>query len=223
MARGDETELALTATALADLHNLDMTNRPGSEQLPRSRWLELMRPEGLLSELHAFADRIPPELESRYAFCIDTLNNVRGWPEVPMTLLHSDCNPDNAVRTSRNRVTLIDWDGAGVGPAVVDLAYLIFHCHLRQPSWPVIEPNAAWIAAIVRAYGERRPFVGPELRCLREAIALVECHALARSLPGAVRGDWSNDRGFTRFLGREKRVGEIAAQCMAACQSSGWL
>ena len=142
----------------------------------------------------------------RYQRCCDVVTSLLAWPNLPLALLHTDCNPQNAVRTADGQMVFIDWDGIGVGPAILDLGYLLFYCHILLESWPTIQPNDRWIGAIVRGYHRYRPLSDVELSHLPESIAFVECHHLARGLPEALRGDWTQDRGLTRFYEREKIV-----------------
>ena len=71
-----------------------------------------------LERLRAVEELVPPELENRYQSCVGAAVGLLAWPELPVSLLHSDCNPQNAIRDAKGRITFIDWDGVGVGPAV---------------------------------------------------------------------------------------------------------
>ena len=53
---------------------------------------------------------------------------LRSLAELPSTLIHSDLRADNLLfAPDRSSVSLIDWQGAGIGPASFDLAYLLSH------------------------------------------------------------------------------------------------
>ncbi len=201
---------------LAQLHLLEPDElRKIQPAIPDCRYYPKEKLKPWLENLRAVAELIPPELESRYQFCVKAVTSLLAWPELPVSILHSDCNPQNAIRATNGQITFIDWDGIGFGPAVLDLAYLLFYCHICQKSWPTIEPNKVWIGAVLRGYEQHRALSSLEVEYLPDAIALVECHHLARGLPTAVQGDWTQDRGLTRFYGREQIVTQITEIALA--------
>ena len=209
-------DMTAMGEVLAQLHVLSPDElRRARPVVPDGRYHPKEKLKPWLDDLEAAAERIPAELDSRYESCIQTVTNVLAWPELPISLLHSDCNPQNAIKSQNDEVTFIDWDGVGFGPAVTDLAYLLFHCHIVQTSWPLIEPSQEWINAILRGYEQHRPLSTPEIEHLHDAIALAECRHLAQRLPKAVRADWREDRGLTRFHGRELLVDPIAEIALA--------
>ena len=218
---GSTSELAAMAETLAQLHLLEPAGLIGIEpSIPDCRYYPKEKLRLWLDNLVGVAHLIPPELERRYKSCVDAVSNVIDWPDLPVSILHSDCNPQNAIRATNGQMTFIDWDGVGFGPAILDLAYLLFFCHICQESWPTLEPNEAWISAVLRGYSAHRPLSATELGCLADAIALAECRHLARGLPLAVRGDWTRDRGLTRFHGREQIVPQIAEIALASIGES---
>lgn len=210
-------DLRAMGELLAQLHVLPPDElrkiQPG---IPDSRYFPKEKLIPRLENLRLVEEMIPPELESRYRFCVNAVEGLLAWPDLPLSILHSDCNPQNAIRDSDDHITFIDWDGIGFGPAVLDLAYLLFHCHICQKSWPKIKPDKAGIGAVLRGYAEHRSLSSLEVEHLPDAIAFVECHHLVRGLPVAVQGDWTQNRGLTRFYGREQivsRITEIALDC----------
>ena len=59
-----------------------------------------------------------------YPFRKDFIRVFEGLPDfshLPQRVLHTDLAPANAIRTTAGRLVLIDWEDAGVGPAVLDL------------------------------------------------------------------------------------------------------
>ena len=209
-------DMAALGEMLAQLHLLEPHELGKIEPaIPNSRYYPKEKLRPWLANLEAVADLIPPALASRYQFGLESVANVLAWPELPLAILHSDCNPQNAIRATNGQITFIDWDGIGFGLAFIDLAYLLLYCHICQKSWPTIEPNKVWIGAVLQGYEQHRTLSPLELEHLPDAIALVECHHLVRSLPTAVQGDWTQDRGLTRFYGREKIVAQIANIALA--------
>lgn len=206
---------------LAQLHLLRPEElRELQPAIPDGRYYPKEKLESWLTNLSAVAELVPPELEHRYSSCVQAVTKVLAWPELPVAILHSDCNPQNAIKTDDGEIVLVDWDGVGFGPAVLDLAYLLFHCHICQKSWPVVEPDEEWIGAVLRGYERRRPLSLLEVECLPDAIALAECHRLARTLPNAVQRDWTQDRGLTRFFGREQTVPRISEAALAHVENT---
>ncbi|MEX2314650.1 MAG: phosphotransferase [Thermomicrobiales bacterium] len=96
--------------------------RWGSE--PRAR---ATRFQGQLeSVLDRYRDRIPASaadvsrtLAGRYELILRALD------QRPTTVIHGDLHLDNLIFTGGDGVALIDWQGVGVGPAIVDLGLFI--------------------------------------------------------------------------------------------------
>ena len=51
--------------------------------------------------------------------------NLSDLDAAPQALVHTDILFENAVRVPSGAVTLIDWDGAGIGPAIQDVGYFL--------------------------------------------------------------------------------------------------
>ncbi len=108
---------------LARLHLLEPDAlRRIQPAIPDSRYYPKERLKPWLENLRAVAELVPPELESRYQFCLETVSSVLAWPQLPVSILHSDCNPQNAIMAANGQITFIDWDGVGFGPAVLGIA-----------------------------------------------------------------------------------------------------
>ena len=89
---------------------------------------------------------------------------------LPETLLHSNCWPRNAVRTSEGGMALIDWDCAGTGPAILDVGYLLLACHPGKPQLPAMQADSQLISAVVHGYCQQRKPNAAELSVLEEAV-----------------------------------------------------
>ena len=79
---------------------------------------------------------------------------IRTWASSPSTLIHSDLRADNLLFSpDGTAVTLVDWQGAGIGPPAWDLAYFLSQsldvdtrrANEHAPSRPVrpAKPNAS--------------------------------------------------------------------------------
>lgn len=144
---------------------------------------------------------------------MDVLSQVVQWAEMPTALLHADPNPFNAVRTPQSELLLIDWDGAGIGPAILDLGYLLLTAHVVLPDWPLIDANAALIAATMQGYCSVRPLTDAEWQALPTATCFNDAVWAAQAIPQTIGGDWRENRTLQRFGARYAslaRIGEIA-------------
>lgn len=211
MAGSTVAEFQQLGALLARLHCLDITQT--SYPLPPCRWQPNQKIADWLTQLQAVAPAVPPELQGLHAFSIAILSQVLQWPSMPTGLLHADPNSFNAIRTSIDERILIDWDGAGVGPALLDLGYLLLTAHATLPLWPWIEANGALIAAIMRGYRLVRPLAEQEWRALPIAVCFNDAVWAAQAIPQIIDRDWRQNRTLTRFGTRYPMlaaIGEIA-------------
>ncbi|MBI5709805.1 MAG: phosphotransferase [Candidatus Eisenbacteria bacterium] len=83
---------------------------------------------------------------------------VRGWERAPLAEapLHRDFHPGQVLRDADGTITVLDWDAAARGPAVVDVANFAAHLRLeglrrpdRRETWLVAE--RAFLDAYFRA------------------------------------------------------------------------
>jgi Ser/Thr protein kinase RdoA (MazF antagonist) len=95
---------------------------------------------------------------------------------LPMTVVHGDAWPANAIRTGPTQVTLIGWANAGPGLAVADLGHCLLECHLDpglpadQPAAWHIQPDAVRIAALLTGYSRLRRLNSAERELLLPGI-----------------------------------------------------
>lgn len=150
-----------------------MLAETGSTSLPESR----LRPTQLASQaidnLVQALPRVPPTLRQ---FCKDSIQALQRVQQaqqariLPEMILHGDCWPRNAVRTAEGGMALIDWDCAGIGPAILDVGYLLLACHLGKPQLPAMRADEQCIAAVVHGYCQQRKPSSAELSVLEEAV-----------------------------------------------------
>jgi thiamine kinase-like enzyme len=141
---------------------------------------------------------------------------VLAWPNLPATILHTDCWANNAIRTPVGQMVLIDWDGAGLGPAILDLGYLLVACHAFLPEWPQISPSVERIAAVMAGYQKERTITAMEYELLYDASCFAEAFRAAQWLPEALSGDWREHPGLLRFHARYAVTPEIACLALGA-------
>ncbi len=167
--------------ALGRLHTLDL--RAGAAAtppvLPAARLPTQEAPEGL-ALLAGVAERVPRDLRTQYEAYVAALRRVPAFAGLPQALLHTDPFPGNAILTPDGDLALMDWDNAGLGPAVLDVGYLLITCDKGLQRIPEVHPDPARIAALVEGYVRRRTLAGAELEALADSM---------RYGP-AVRGAW---------------------------------
>jgi Ser/Thr protein kinase RdoA (MazF antagonist) len=161
------TTLHALGATLGRLHAL----RPGSEvSLP----LAAMRPvneipwaAGQLTRVEA---QVPASLRSRYEMILAALHAVDYCEDLPRVLIHNDCFPGNSVCTAAGEVVLIDWEGAGFGPAVLDVGFLLISCESASPWTPPFPPDPKRVAAVIDGYCQHHRLAPSELDKLPDAI-----------------------------------------------------
>lgn len=185
---------------LGCLHNLSPgIGKPGVVDIPLAPTHPRLAAERALAILNQALPKVPGSL---HQFCEEAIAAIEYISEagrsgrLPETIIHGDCWPANAVKQPDGRVVLVDWDRAGIGPAFLDLCYLLLTCHLGKPQLPAMEPEVALIAAVVRGYcRERRPSAA-ELSLLESgplydvALRLAQEVSLAASPDGLAENVW---------------------------------
>ncbi|MEZ4868291.1 MAG: phosphotransferase [Caldilineaceae bacterium] len=213
MTSGALADFAQLGSLVARLHTLALAPAVPRSPLPFCRWQPQQKITDWLTQLQAVAPTVPTELHGLYTFSVEILSQLLQWPAMPTALLHADPNSFNTVRTVSNGVVLIDWDTAGIGPAILDLGYLLLTAHAVLPAWPQIEANAALITAIMQGYGAVRPLTQQEQQALPIAVCLNDAVWAAQAMPQVVGRAWRENRTLTRFGARYpslKRIGQIA-------------
>jgi Ser/Thr protein kinase RdoA (MazF antagonist) len=120
--------------------------------------------------------RAPAEVPGRWARlreeCLAALAAVeRRRAGLPQALIHADVWARNAIG-GPDGLTLIDWDCAGRGCAVLDLARLLLECHLDAAvrNNGLIAPDPQRIAAALAGYLRWRRPAAAELAALEDAM-----------------------------------------------------
>jgi Ser/Thr protein kinase RdoA (MazF antagonist) len=94
---------------------------------------------------------------------IDAINRCH---DLPYTLIHNDFQPGNVLRTPDGSLSVIDWDGSGRSPAIVDLGYLISNIHPAGEA----RPDAARIHALLDGYLHYSDLLAVELERMADMI-----------------------------------------------------
>jgi thiamine kinase-like enzyme len=186
--------------------------------VPPDRWQPTSLISGWIKDLTRIADQVPPDLQGVYTFSLETLSRIEQWADVPMAVTHTDCWANNAIRTPGGQMVLIDWDGAGLGPAILDVGYLLVACHAFLPEWPQIIPSRERIAAVLNGYTQQRAITSAERVVLVDSIRFAEAFRAAQWMPEGMKGNWRENARFLKFLNRypvADEIAQIAAQFLA--------
>jgi Ser/Thr protein kinase RdoA (MazF antagonist) len=85
-----------------------------------------------LSLLDAVRERVPRADLALHASVREELQRADGCDDLPQGLIHPDFVPVNAIRTPEDRSAMVDWTGAGRGPRLWSLAFLLWSAGARD-------------------------------------------------------------------------------------------
>jgi Ser/Thr protein kinase RdoA (MazF antagonist) len=199
--------------------------RSGTDvSLPASWWHPLDHAiTPLLAQLDGVRAAVPARWQPLHAAFVATLAAVGVRGDLPLTTIHGDCYPANAVETTAGEVALIDWDCAGRGAAVLDLGSLLL---AAQPDIAVSEPltvDPRLVAAMLAGYRQHREPTVQErthlLAATRFGVAFVGAlrFAWAREQGWSERLEWSLRRLQARYTAAEE-VARLAQEALGGCQ-----
>lgn len=137
--------------------------------------------------LAAVEAAVPAGWQEWYEECRHELAAWPGRAGLPVTLIHADAWAGNAVIGAEGGATLIDWELAGLGSAVLDFGSLLLHGHYDLPG---CLPARERIAALVGGYCRQRRPNGDELAVLTEAIRFGPVFRSALFFVAAAEGMW---------------------------------
>jgi Ser/Thr protein kinase RdoA (MazF antagonist) len=159
--------------ALGKLHALRLD--AGAYTLPRAGML----PNGELAyaqkQLERVETLVPANLQSRYEELLQEIALLDRLEDLPLVCIHNDCHPANSIYTSDGQIQLIDWEGAGIGPAIIDVGFLLASSDDALPWTPLTSSdiycsNKERIAAIVEGYRRYHTLTPIELERLPDAL-----------------------------------------------------
>lgn len=210
--------LRALAGRTAQLHMLDLDRAAAAVPPIQASWKHPQQavPE-CLQLLTRVRDQIPPELQTFYDEVSATLERMQ-QANLPVAIVHGDCWPGNAVQTPDGDIVLIDWDGAGYGPPVLDIGGLLLTCHFAQSQFPLITPNPSLISAVVEGYCQHRPLTHAELAMLVDAVRFDNAFHFARSLQSILQDNWREDIGLQKMRLRCEVAEEIAVIARKRCE-----
>ncbi|MSP13762.1 MAG: aminoglycoside phosphotransferase family protein [Chloroflexi bacterium] len=163
---GTPEELYLLGQTLGKLHKLDVSDAtlPNASMLPKN---ELSWVKGKLEE---FQNKVPGELKKRYEQLLQEIESFDLIEDLRKTLIHNDAHSGNAIITPEGQVIYIDWEGAGLGSPIIDLAFLLMTVDKGAPWSPISTHDPKRVEAILRGYLEFYHPTGQELKQLLSAM-----------------------------------------------------
>ena len=113
------------------------------------------------SRLDAAAPGLPADQRPLLAALRAELDRADGCADLPQAMIHPDFVPVNAIAAPDGGLVLVDWTGAGRGPRLYPLAFLLWAAGCRGP---------ARLDAVVAGYREHVTLTGAEIGRLAGAI-----------------------------------------------------
>jgi Ser/Thr protein kinase RdoA (MazF antagonist) len=216
--RGDNSPATINGIGrmLGLLHTLPSDE--GAASRPAGGWHHLSQAGGgrdedvriLLPLLERAAERLPDSEQAAYKELVVELESIDLCDDLPHCLINVDFGGPNIMKW-RNKLTAIDWTGAGRGPRVHSMATL---------GWGASRP--ALLDAFVAGYREHAQLEPEEIDRLDGALVL---HGLILNAWGvAFRGGMPSD--VLEWLGRErvgaKRAAELTRAAFAKKSLANW-
>lgn len=173
-----------------------------------------------LARLDAIEALVPDDWQAWYAELRGTVRAVQqSLGGLPRGVVHGDAWPGNAVQSSPDTVTLIDWETSGLGLPVLDLGNCLVESLLdSRPSadgpapW-LVEPDEDRVAAVAQGYASQRVVSAAERALLAEAVRFGACYTgaidLYQVLAEGVSGP-SMDARLERLRNRVAVSGDVA-------------
>jgi Ser/Thr protein kinase RdoA (MazF antagonist) len=101
---------------------------------------------------------VPLSWQALYAALPTVLTRLAQCGDLPVTIVHGDAWAGNTIEMVDGSCVLIDWELAGQGLAVTDLARLLLFCHeeVDPPSDGWLHPMAERVQAVIDGYCQQR-------------------------------------------------------------------
>ncbi len=217
MSRDEPRQLG---ALLGRLHTLPVPSIQGfgssgaveSRSLPNSWWYPVrLAVAPLLDGLETIANDVSARWQALHARFGEDFRTV-AKADLPVTLIHGDCHPGNAIVTPDGSVALIDWECAGIGAAVLDLGGLLADCSPDPVPGEAIVVDPAKVAAVMEGYQAHRMLTSAERNIL-----LTACR-FGVAFQGAIRFLWALEHGWSERI--ERSLVRLQARYDAAEQAA---
>jgi len=163
--------LSLLGATVGRLHALKL---PPSNLPPQAGMLPLGELAFAQQRLAVIAPLVPRQYIEQYELLETAVLSIDHGTGLPATLIHNDCHPANALVTAPGQVTLLDWEGAGMGPAILDVGFLLANCDGMVPWSPLpstaFHPDENRLKAVIDGYCRYHQPTMSELDFLTDAV-----------------------------------------------------
>ena len=162
------TALYPLGAAAGRLHALDLpTSR---DQIPQAKMLPARELAYAVSQLNSVKQCTPKHLYRRYETLLAAIEGIQPCEPLPQVIIHNDFHPGNALLSFSGNVALLDWEGAGWGPAILDIGFLLISCETPSPWAPRLMPDQNRMKAIIDGYCQHHRLTVAELDYLPDAM-----------------------------------------------------
>lgn len=132
---------------------------------------------------------VPALRRAEYEDLRGELRRTSDCEELPSGLTWSDCQLGNALVGADGVVTLIDWQGAGQGPKLPALGWLLYSCVVQAPEGSSRATDLACAEGIMEGYSRYRTLSAAELTRLPDAVRVRPLVVAARQFAAEVERD----------------------------------
>lgn len=163
--------LRLLGARLGQLHALPLAAENAlARRLPPAEMRPPTEVPWALGQLASVASRVPRHLQVWHETLREALQRIDPCEDLPRVFIHNDCHPGNTVHIPAGEVVLLDWEGAGLGAAVIDLGFLLISCDTESPWTPPLPPGPARIKAVIEGYCQHHRLTSAELERLPDTM-----------------------------------------------------
>lgn len=206
--------LHLLGARLGELHALDPAAAARAvPPLRRAGMLPTNELAWALGQLRAVEALVPQLRRARYDWLLGAIDALDRCEGLPIVIIHNDAHPGNAIVAPDGEVVLIDWEGAGFGPAILDLGFLLSSAEIAPPWAPPLPPDPARLRAIIAGYRQHRQLNGAELARLPDAIRFRALVFGAVDFAARVRANTRDDE-LPWWLARYNAATTLAARAV---------
>jgi Ser/Thr protein kinase RdoA (MazF antagonist) len=119
--------------------------------------------KAILSLLEAAKERVPVDEIPQFEELKSKLQNADDFEDLPTAFVHPDFVPSNTITTANGDLVIVDWAGAGTGPRISSLGFLL---------WAAGNRSMAQVKDVFTAYSSHFKLEEAELARLANAISL---------------------------------------------------
>lgn len=159
-----------------------------------------------LDDLLAVPPPIPAPFLPFREELIGVMERIDRCYDLPYVLIHNDFQPGNILRRPDGMLWVIDWDGAGRSPAILDLGYLISSVHPAGGA----RPDAERIRAVMAGYCQHHRLSPAELDRLADAIRFRPITYLTSDFATYISSDGHPDPSYLDALAAYRSADEAA-------------